>query len=182
MESAMHSFYGELTDWAEAGEKLEMRFATEWYQSEEFRPEVFTLTAQDVRNRREALSFLESLGAVNRNALLPRDTSAGSYEIEFDHYGTLRLEGGTFVVGFQPFSPNDYLRVISRLGDQLKADQAKLAQLHKHQATLQRLCADQLSRLETKRETHPIGSTARTLYDQQIAFINRVKERPANDA
>ena len=74
------------------------------------------------------------------------------------------------------------MRVISRLGDQLDAHQTELAQLHKQQKMLQRLCADQISRLEVKRETHPIGSTARTLYDQQIAFINRIKERPANDA
>jgi len=182
MQGPTQVFYGDLTEWRDDNEAINMRFSTRWCESEAFRAEVLIVRARRLRNHNEVLSLLRSLELPARNASLPQDSSTRPYEVTFGDDSTLPLEGGELTTELQPFKSSDYLRVISDLGGRLNASHEEVTQLWQKQSAIRRICADQISRLNAKSGGHAVQSTARTLYDQQIAFIQRIIDLPTDDA
>jgi hypothetical protein len=100
--------------------------------------------------------------------------SATEVLLQTDHGHEIRLVGTSVKVEAGPFEARDFERLAKAnhaLGSELSA---ALAQARRKDSSIRDLVRQQAARIEIKLQGHPVGSTARTLYEQHLAFVNRL--------
>lgn len=178
----MSPFYGELTRWSADGARLELHFPADRFPSGEITiPAALDITAEKLANQDAVVARLRSLEQREPAlAEVPLEAKGEELTIIFEFDPPLVLQGGTVTVSEGIYDARDYERLVSRFSIYLKDLEDHMTAVNGAVNEADRLCRNQLERLKVKSENHDVGSTARTLYDQHIAFILRLIERFGN--
>jgi hypothetical protein len=173
------TFEGYLESHEVHGTGIELRFLAGGFDPAPSSPPVLRVVAQNVEALSELQLHLEKL-AEQGDFLYVEPVSSIEVIIHSDHEEPLRIRGSSLAVTFEPYGARDFER-LAGINYQWGSTQADaltkaLARINE----VERLASDQMRRLDAKREGHALGSTARTLYDQHVAFIERLIETLRN--
>jgi hypothetical protein len=168
-------FHGFLDRWRFQGPALELRFSSGAFE-DEGKDAVLYVTVQsptDVDALEARLSKIEPYAT----EVMVQDPTATSVAIDLEHDESIVIMGKQFQTRRADFEAEDYAR-LARLHHQ-SARQASdsAAALCGKVSDAKRLLEDQAKRVAEKAKGHETGTTARTLYDQQLSFILRVINR-----
>jgi hypothetical protein len=169
------TFEGYLESHEMHGTGVELRFLAGGFDPAPSSPPVLRVVAQNVEGLPELQLCLQKL-AQHDDFLHIESVSSTEVVIHSDHEEPLRICGSSLAVTLEPYSARDFER-LARINYQWGSSQS--AALTKALARINeadRLASEQTRRLNAKREGHALGSTARTLYDQHLAFIERLIE------
>lgn len=171
-------FHGYLDRWEFQGSTLEVRFSSGNFEDVP-RDAVLYVTVEAPSDRSIVGDRLDEIEP-HETEILVLDPSATEVVVEFNYADPLVLRGKEVRVRRADFEAEDYAR-LARLHHQ-SADLAgaALAGLDQRVSTAKHLLEEQARRITEKVKGHKVGSTARTLYDQQLSFISRVLHKLEN--
>jgi len=153
--------------------ELEMRFVVGGYDPSPSEPPVLYVVVthpEEITNLETQLSAIHSGdGDVYVERISEAEVLVTSYHAE-----PLSARGSSVALRTAQYEPRDFERLApnnhqwgAALSQSLQVTRAKLLEVEK-------LAGDQARRVHIKSQGHAVGSTARTLYDQHIAFIDRL--------
>lgn len=170
----MLSFQGYLANHLESGTKVVARFV-----SGDMNPSPVELPVLKVEVSPEggAIEVLQTLSRLkDEEAWLYISHRPGEpLQIESEYGDEYFINGSGLIVQHLPYEAEDFQRLAHqnharaiKLAEEVRAYGARIARL-------QELLSGQRTRVSVKAAGHPAGTTARTLYEQHLSFLERLR-------
>lgn len=165
-------FLGFLDRWAFDGSALEVRFSSGNFE-DAAQGAVLYVTVKAPTDRKALEGRLREVEPYETEIVV-QAPSPTEVTVDLDYGDPIVLRGKQVLLRQADFEAEDYAR-LAKLHHQ-SADLASnaLTSLNERFAEAKHLLEDQARRITEKAKGHKAGSTARTLYDQQLSFISRV--------
>ena len=98
----------------------------------------------------------------------------GEALVQGDHGQEVKVQGARVEVEPRPFEARDFERLAKANHEWGRQIRESLKTALSQNAAVRSLVQQQAARIEIKLQGHEVGSTARTLYEQHLSFLNRV--------
>lgn len=168
----MEAFEGYLEQGEESVGQLTLRFLTGDFDPTPTEPPVFTVV---VSHPDDAQAIAERLGRVMQaDSWSHVSVTEGQVALQSDHGEQATITGQRVDWERGHYQDRDFKRLAQKNHDWGQSQYQALAAQSKLLSTLQALTREQLRRLEAKAAGHEPGTTARTLYEQQMSFLVRL--------
>jgi hypothetical protein len=95
-------------------------------------------------------------------------------QIETEFGDEYTIESSTMSVERLPYEPEDFARLAKLHHEDAVKQRQEVASRILVLARVREMIADQQVRVRTKAQGHAIGNTARTLYEQQLSYLERL--------
>ena len=169
------SFEGYLESYEVRGADIELRFAVGGFDPAPIEPPILYVLVCSASNIAELERHLDSLRTLDDYTYV-EPVSQVEVLIHADHGEPLSVRGESVSLRPDTYGPRDFER-LARVNHQWgQSHNASLTRALAKLAEAERLVQDQAQRVQAKCQGHPVGSTARTLYEQHLSFIWRLVE------
>lgn len=156
------------------GSWLSVRFATYYFPESSDCDEVLVVQASGAKEAEAVAHFLRERQTTNEAVYIGRVGKGILIESEFGI--SVEIQGESVLLSMDTFNAEELREILERVYSlYLSASEAS----RNARLRINACCAlanEQARRIEIKAAAHTEGSTAATLYSQQIAFLNRVLE------
>jgi hypothetical protein len=165
-------FHGFLDRWRFQGSALELRFSSGAFE-DDAKDAVLYVTVESPTDSNVLEARLSKIEPYETEVFV-QDPASTSVTVDLECDESVVLVGRQVQVRRADFEAEDYAR-LARLHHQsaMQASDAA-ATLLERVSDAKHLLEDQTRRVAEKAQGHKMGTTARTLYDQQLSFISRV--------
>ena len=171
----MGTFCGLLDRWTLRDADLELRFTVNFYPAEVGTSPIAYIHAKGLVEPRAIERRLAEIDLSSTEASFEDPDTSGELHVSLEEYDEpLVLRAQRIEVSYGPYELEDFERFTARLNASSDSLQTEVTELHRRIAEAKRLLGEQSRRVALKAEGHSKGTTARTLYEQQLSFISRL--------
>lgn len=169
----MSSFEGILERIESTGDRLVLRFVSGEFDPLPANPPVFTVTVAFPISPEFVVGEIERIRSVDDWSHVSV-SSQTQVHIQSDHGEELSISGGSVTWLESQYEATDYERLARNSYAWGKEQNRALGEHVKRLTELRALIQEQHARVSVKSSGHEIGTTARTLYEQQLSFLARL--------
>ncbi|MBI3776873.1 MAG: hypothetical protein HY273_15245 [Gammaproteobacteria bacterium] len=167
------SFEGFLESYDTHGQDIELRFAVGGFDPFPSEEPILFVSVHNAENIVGLMKTLESVRALDDYSYVEA-ISPTRVRISGDHEAPLDVRGESVSLRKEQYGPKDFQR-LARINhewgqSQYKSLRKSLAKI----SEVERLVYNQAQRVHAKMPGHREGTTARTLYEQHLSFLERV--------
>ena len=155
------------------GDQLQLRLVVGGFDPVPVELPVLTVTVDGLDAGQTSYEELKRVLDIDDGVYLS-SPSAREVLLRTDHGHEIRLEGTAVRFDAGTFDARDFERLAKANHAWGLELFASLTQLRRRNAAAADLALQQVSRIEIKLQGHAPGSTARTLYEQHLAFLSRL--------
>jgi hypothetical protein len=153
---------------------LELRLWSGRYWPDSGTDQILYVVVEKPNNFAEVQKRLSEIEPYETELLVEEPATPTQLTIRVEYAEPLLLRGHRVMLRRTDFELLDYKRFLQLQQEQLDSLHGSVKAATLKIADARGLLSEQARRVLKKSENHPAGNTARTLYDQQLAFITRV--------
>jgi hypothetical protein len=174
----MSSFEGFLERFETAGDRFVLRFVSGGLDPAPPHPAVFTVTVAFPTNPETTAKEIERVRSLDdwSYVSVPSQTQV---HIQSDHGEELSVCGEAVTWLESQYEATDFERLARHSYAWGQEQHRSLSEHMRRIADLRTIIQEQQARVSVKASGHEIGSTARTLYEQQLSFLARLLRESA---
>jgi hypothetical protein len=170
-----NSFEGYLESYEVRGADIELRFAAGGFDPFPPEPPILHVLVRNANNIAALRSHLASLQTLDDYTYV-ESVSQVEVLVHSDHGEPLFLRGESVSLRADQYAPRDFERLAKINHEWGQSQYASVTKALAKLTEVERLAQDQAQRVHAKCQSHAVGSTARTLYEQHLTFIGRLVE------
>lgn len=163
----MAQFNGFVDRWSLRDAALELRLCSRAYSPDRANSEVEYVTVEDLADAENVATRLAEIEPYKTEIFLDDSSFPRELTLQKENGDAVVLRGSRVGLRAMRYEPDDYERLTRAYCEEVIALRAAVADTRQ-------LLREQANRTAIKAQGHARGTTARTLYSQQLVFITRV--------
>jgi len=167
-------FQGYLDKWSIDEETLELRLSTGFYHPDATEGQVLYVRTLEVKGLQDIEQRLSEIVPYETDLYVEDPDTESQVMIHVEYAEPLVLRGSQVSVRLVGFELSDYKRFAQQQFGAINDLHESLRESTSRINSTKQLLAEQSRRVSAKAQGHEKRSTARTLYDQHLDFINRL--------
>jgi len=172
----MQPYFGIVDRWILRDADLELRLSYNFYPVDSGRLPIAYVRVNDLAEPVIVQRRLAEIHATEIGLSFSDPVAPGELELFLDEEDeSLVLRAARIAVSYGPYELEDYVKFTARFSGSTDSLDEEVRALNRRIAEIIGLMDEQTRRVALKAEGHLKGSTARTLYEQQLSFIDRVR-------